>query len=127
MIACGLERIRRHDFVFNKPNPLSHGEPVENVAHRLPLGHKLVHQGYKTCVVRWFEQVNHLVDDNIFKTPDRLSGEIGIQPNGARAVIAATPFRLHALDEVFPHPYAHQPLPSFNQWRNGLPQLLAIR
>jgi hypothetical protein len=36
--------------------------------------------------------VDHLVDDNIFNTPDRLSGEIGIQPNGPRAVIAATHF-----------------------------------
>jgi len=45
---------------------------------RLPFGHELIHQRHKAGVVRRFEQVEHLVDDDIFKAFHRLSGEIGI-------------------------------------------------
>ena len=34
---------------------------------RLPLGQKLIHQSYEPRIVRWFEQMNHLVDDDIFQ------------------------------------------------------------
>jgi hypothetical protein len=81
------------------PFLVPHGQPVEGVAVGLPLEHELIHQRHKAGVVRRFEQVNHLVDDNIFKTFHGLSREIGIQSNGASVVIAAAPFRLHSLDE----------------------------
>jgi IrrE N-terminal-like domain len=71
------------------PAFVPHRQSVEDVAVELPLGHELMHQLHEALVVRRFEQVNHLVDDNIFKTFDRLSGEISIQPNGARVLIAA--------------------------------------
>src|SRR5947207_2512926 len=76
--------------------------------------------------MRRFEQVGHLMDDNIFKTFHRLSGEIGIQPNGAPAVIAAAPFRLHSLDEEPLHPDSHQSLPFFDQWWNSRPHQLTM-
>jgi hypothetical protein len=102
------------------PALVAHWQSVEDIAVGLPLGHELIHQGHKARIVSWFEQVNHLVDDNIFKTFQWLSGEIGIQSNGAGAIIAATPFRLHPLDENSPHPYPYQPLPFFNQRRSSL-------
>lgn len=46
---------------------------------RLPFGHELIHQRHKARIVFRLEQVNHLMDDNIFKTFHRLSGEISIQ------------------------------------------------
>lgn len=60
------------------PALVPHGQPVENVAVGLPLGHELIHQSDKTRVVRRFKQVNRLVNDNVLKAFTRLSGEIGI-------------------------------------------------
>ena len=79
----------------------------------LPLGHELIHQGHKARVVCRFEQMSHLVNNNVFEAFPRLSGEIGIQSDRARAVIAATPFGLHSLDEEPPHRYPKQPPPFF--------------
>jgi hypothetical protein len=93
---------------------------------RLPLGHELIHQSHKTSVVCRFEQVRHLVDDNVLEALPRLSGKIGIQSNGGRPVIAAAPFSLHSLEEEPLYPYTHQPLPFFNQRWNGTPQLAAM-
>jgi hypothetical protein len=42
-------------------------KPVQCLAQGLPLGHEPIHQRYKVRVVRRFEQVNHLVDDNVFE------------------------------------------------------------
>jgi hypothetical protein len=60
-----------------------HRQSVQELTVRLPLGQKLIHQSYEPRIVRWFEQMNHLVDDDIFKAFDRLSGEISIRPKGA--------------------------------------------
>ena len=84
---------------------------LRSLTVRLPLGQKLIHQSYEPRIVRWFEQMNHLVDDDIFKAFDRLSGEISIQPKGACPFIAATPFRLHSLNEESLHSNAQQTLP----------------
>jgi hypothetical protein len=92
----------------------------------LPPRHELIHQRHKALVVRGFDQVSHLVDDDIFKAFPRLSSKIGIQSDGPHAVIAATPFRLHSLHEESAHAYPHQSLPFFDQWRDGIPQLLSV-
>jgi hypothetical protein len=92
----------------------------------LPLGHVPIHQIHEARVVRRFEEVNHLVNDNVLKAFPRLSGEVRIQSDGPGAVVAATPFRLHSLNEKSPHPYTHQPFPFVDQWRDGFPQLLAM-
>jgi hypothetical protein len=42
-------------------------QSVQGVAVGLPLGHELIHQGHETRVVRRFEQVNHLVNNNVFE------------------------------------------------------------
>src|SRR5258707_272852 len=108
------------------PALVPHRESVEDLTVRLPLGHELIHQSDRTRVVRRFKQVNHLVNDNVLKAFTRLSGEIGIQSNGARAVITATPFRLHSLDEESPYSHPQQLLPFLDQWGNRLAQLLAM-
>lgn len=47
----------------------------------LPLGYELIHQRYETTIVSRFEQVNHFMDDDIFKALGRLLREIGVQPD----------------------------------------------
>jgi hypothetical protein len=76
--------------------------------------------------MRGFEQVSHLVDNDVFEAFPRFSNEIGIQSNRTHSVIATTPFRLHPLDEESAHAYPHQPLPFLDHWRDGIPQLLTL-
>jgi hypothetical protein len=74
---------------------------------RLPPGHELIHQRDEPLIVGRFEQVCHFVNDYVPKASPWLFGEIGIQSDSGRAVIAATPFRLHSLHEQLPHRYSH--------------------
>ena len=83
---------------------------------RLPLRHELIHQRHEALVVRGFEQVNHLVNHDVFEAFPRLPCEIGIQSDRTRAVIATSPLGLHSLDEDPPHLYPHQSLPFYDQW-----------
>jgi 2-polyprenyl-6-methoxyphenol hydroxylase-like FAD-dependent oxidoreductase len=46
----------------------------------------LIHQRHEALVVRGFEQVNHLVNHNVFEAFPRLPGEIGIQSDRIRAL-----------------------------------------
>ena len=108
------------------PALMPHRQSIYDLAVGLPLGHELIHQGHEARVVRRFEQVDHLVNDDVFEAFPRLPGEVGIQSDRARTVIAATPFRLHSLDEEPTHPDPYQPLPFFNQWKNRLPELLTM-
>jgi hypothetical protein len=43
--------------------------------------------------MRWFEQVNHLVNDNVFEILPRLSSEIATQSDRAGAVMATPRWR----------------------------------
>ena len=61
---------------------MPHWQSVEDVAVGLPLRHELIHQRHEALVVRAFEQVNHLMKDNVFEALPRLSGEISIQSDG---------------------------------------------
>jgi len=65
----------------------------------LPLAHELIHQRDEARVVRRFEEVRHLVNENVFEAFPRLSDEIGIQSDRTPTVVTATPLRLHSLDE----------------------------
>jgi hypothetical protein len=81
------------------PALVAYRQSIECVAVGLPLRHELIHQRHKALVVRGFEQVKHLVNQNVFEAFLRLSGEIGIQSDRTRAVIATPPLGLHPLDE----------------------------
>lgn len=47
-------------------------QPIEDFPTRLPFRHELVHQRKETFVMCWFYQMNHLVNDNVFKALSRL-------------------------------------------------------
>jgi len=61
------------------PILVSYGEPIQNIAYGLPLGHETIHQSNKALVVRGFEQMHHLMNDNVFKAFLRLPCSQGIR------------------------------------------------
>ena len=71
--------------------------------------------------MRRFQQVNHLVQDDIFEALFRLLGELGVQANGAGGRIAAAPLGLHLLYEEAADLDVKPWLPSLDQrWDRGL-------
>jgi hypothetical protein len=60
------------------PALVPYRQSVEGVAVGSPLRHELMQQRHEALVVRGFEQVNHLVNHNVFEAFPRLPGEIGI-------------------------------------------------
>jgi hypothetical protein len=56
--------------------------------------------------VRRFEQVHHLVRDDVVEKVLRFLRELRLQADGASTVIAAVPLRRHPLQEVSSHPHA---------------------
>lgn len=65
------------------PIVMSHWQPVKSLLLGLPLRHELIHQRNEADIVSGFDQVNHLVNNDIFKTLPRFLGEIGIQTDCA--------------------------------------------
>ena len=57
----------------------------------------------ETVAVGRFDQVGHLVNDDVFKHVLRLFHQFGVEADVARLVIAAPPLGLHSLEEVTAH------------------------
>lgn len=105
---------------------MSHGQSVQHIPAKLPLGHELIHQGHEAGIVRWFNQVNHFVNDYVFKTLPRLLGEVSIQANCAGGMIAASPFCFHSPHKKSLHFHLHQLFPFCNQRRSRILDQLTI-
>ena len=58
--------------------PILKGLLVELCAIKLPLWKKLVHQGAEAFVVTAFEQVDHLVNHDIFQTGQGFFGQFQV-------------------------------------------------
>ncbi len=54
----------------------------------------------ETITVGGFQQVDHLVDDDVFEEVLRLLHQLGVQPDTTFAVVAAPPLRFHPLQEI---------------------------
>ena len=65
---------------------MPHRQPVEDLPAGLPLGHEMVHQGDEAGVVGGFQQVDHLVNHDVFEALPGLLREIGVEADspGAR-------------------------------------------
>lgn len=66
---------------------------VEFVPDISPLGHEFIHKAHKVSIVRGFQQMDHLMDSNIFKAFARLLGKLRVEPDGAPAGRATPPAR----------------------------------
>lgn len=56
-------------------------QPIQFFFVKLPLGHKLTDVSQEAIVVVPFQQMDHFVNDNIFKTIGWLFGKFQIDPN----------------------------------------------
>lgn len=61
------------------PILMSNRQPNQLIPVKLPLRHKLVHQGGKAAVVGGHQQVGHLMNDDVFQAFRRLFCQIGIE------------------------------------------------
>ena len=71
-----------HHEMFLYPLLMSHRQPVQCLATVFPVGHEAMHQLLKPFVMRWLQNVDHLVNDDVFKALRRPLGQVGIQPDG---------------------------------------------
>src|SRR3989442_15679373 len=99
---------------------------MKNLAMELPLGHESVHQCDEVGVVGRLHQMDEFVENNVFEALRWLLGQLGIEANRACLVVTAPPLGLHPLHEEPLQSHAQQRLPSRQQCRHSLPQLLSI-
>jgi hypothetical protein len=62
---------------------MPNGQAVEDLTMELPLGQETVHEGDETGVVLGFQEMNHLVDDDVFEAFTGFFGQIGVEADGA--------------------------------------------
>jgi len=77
---------------------IPHRQTVKNLAVMLPFWHELIHQFNKVRTVRWFQQVDHLMQDNVIQAFPGLLGEFRIQAYRPGAGIAA--YRNHSVRQT---------------------------
>ena len=88
--------------------------------------HEATEQALEASVVRGFEQVSQLVDQNVFKALRRLFRQIGVQADQSGGRVTASPFRFHALEEIAGDLHAKLCFPFRNQRRHNLMQQSAV-
>jgi hypothetical protein len=66
-----------------------------------PKRHEPVHQGYETGVVGRFQQMNHLMHDDVFQAFRRLLRKLGIKPDAFGAWTTTAPLRFHPLGSPY--------------------------
>ena len=71
-----------------------------------PVGHVLNHYGDEPLVMRWLQQVEHFVEQDVFQALARLFGEFGVEADVAGVVVAASPASFHVLYEDAVYVYA---------------------
>ena len=105
---------------------MTYWQAVEDVTTELPLGHELIHQRHEAGVVGWLQQVDHLMDHDVFEALAGFLGEVGVEADGAGVRVATAPLGFHALHEDATHLHAHQRFPFGDQRRRGCLELLPI-
>lgn len=90
-------------------------KPIEHLPAVLPIGHVLAHELLEAIVVRWFQDMDHLVHDDVFEALRRLAGQVGVQADRPGSVVAASPAGFHAADVEAGDFHADLGLPPRNQ------------
>lgn len=70
--------------------------------------------------MRGFQQVGHLMHDNVFQVPLGLLGKLGVQPDRAQLCAAAPPSSLHLSYRESLYADLKTQLPGRDQWRSGV-------
>src|SRR2546421_370309 len=71
---------------------------VQAVSAGTPVGHGGIHKGGKTLAVPPFEQVRHLMYDEVLERLRVFLRQFDVEPDVTGLAIARTPFRLHSSD-----------------------------
>lgn len=96
---------------------MPHRQPVQLVPVKLPLRHEPFHEGHETVVVGMFDEVRHLMNEDVLETFKGFPGEVGIQADIPGFRITASPAGLHVLDEDLFYIDAQAGFPFGNQLR----------
>ena len=67
------------------PCLMPHRQSIQRLSAMLPLWHELVHQGDEAIIVRWFQQMHHFVNHDVFQAFRRLLGQICNKPGRSDA------------------------------------------
>jgi hypothetical protein len=53
---------------------MPHWQTVEHCSMELPFRHETIHERIETEIMTWFQQMNHFMNGNVFKTFGWFSG-----------------------------------------------------
>lgn len=109
-----------------RPLLMANGQLIHLLPAAAPLRHESIHQCDEAGAMSRLQNVNHLVDDDIFEAFAWFLREIGVQPDAAPTRVAASPFRLHSLHEDPFHLYRHDRPPLRDKTRHGSLDLFSI-
>ena len=94
---------------------MMHGQPVQHFPVKLPLRHELIRQSHEAAIVSGFEEMNHLMNNDVFEAFARFLCKFGVEPNALEVGVAASPFRFHLLHKEPFHFHADYRSPLFDQ------------
>ena len=75
--------------------------------------------GDESLAVRWFQQVDHFVDDHVLDQVLGLFHQLGIESDVSRFVVAASPLGFHPLQEITGGFHLQLGLPLLDEGRHG--------
>ena len=129
-IFTPVRRRERYLGLMGKQSPLpgllSERRAVEGVAPGAPVGQQGVHELGEALTVAAFQQVGHLVDDDVLKAGGVFLGQFEVEPDAGRLAVAGAPFGFHPPDAPEGHLTADLLLPPGNERRHGAAQFLAL-
>jgi len=95
-------------------------QPIQSVYIELPFRHKTIYQVPEAVVVGRFQQVGHLMYNDVLQALRRFFGKLGIEPDIAGNRVAATPLGLHSLHKKPVYFHTQQRLPLGDQGWHGV-------
>ena len=105
---------------------MPHREAIEGFLAVLPGGKVIIQQASEACVVAWFQDMDHLVDDEVLQALAGLTRQLAVEADGLPRGAAASPLGLHSLNEEPLHLHSDDWLPFCDQPGNSLLEAFAI-
>src|SRR3990167_9494787 len=105
---------------------MPHRKTIQHIPIISPLRYKPVHERFEARIVPGFQQVEHLVHDDVFDALGWLPGQIRVEPDVFGDEVATSPPCFHPLHKEPLHLHPYERLPFGNQGRYGFFDLLSI-
>jgi hypothetical protein len=97
------------------PLLMTEWESIQDVLPDSPVGKVFIHQGFEIVVVVLFQEVQQLVDDDVFQAIFRFLSQFQIDPDALGEDIASAPFGFHLFDRPLGDLYSDYVLPFDDQ------------